>query len=433
MFMDITWQDPVTGTHGFVVIDTLVRGTASGGLRMRAGCTLEEVRGLAQGMTRKEAIHLRPGRRYIPVGGAKGGIDFDPRAPGAAEVLERFLVAVNPIMHSYWALGEDLGVRQDVIDEILARRSLGSGLSAVEKLVDDPLAMEVRAQTAFGTIVDGVSQDELVGGLGVATSVFAALDADGLDRGAATAVIQGFGSMGGATARFLAEAGVRIVGIADADGFVSNPDGLDIETLLATRDPFGGIDRSALRPADRVNDRDDWLAADVDVLVPAAVSYAITPANCERITARYIVEAANMPVLPAAEAALAARGVTVVPDFLANSATNAWWWWVTFGDVDGTWEQSRALIDGTLYELTSEVLTEAQAQGISPRAAAQAKVDANLEQLRSAESSQTEPAPAEAQAASAEAEPAPAEAEAASAEPGPADAAPELSAASAER
>ncbi len=379
--MDITWQDPVTGALGYVVIDTLVRGTASGGLRMRKGCTLEEVRGLAQGMTRKEAIHLRDGRAYVPVGGAKGGIDFDPRAPGAKDVLERFLVDINPIMHAYWALGEDLGVRQDDIDEILARRELGSGLSAVAKLVDDPDAVETRTQTAFSTIVDGVAQDELVGGLGVATSVIAALDAAGRKPSESTAVIQGFGSMGGATARYLAEAGLRIVGIADADGFVTNPDGLDVETLLATRDPFGGIDRSSLRSDDRDGDRDDWLAADADVLVPAAVSYAITGDNCDRITASLIVEAANMPVLPEAEETLLARGVTVVPDFLANSATNAWWWWVTFGDVDGTWDDSHAIVTTTLRELTAEVLTSAREQGISPRAAAQAKVDANLARL----------------------------------------------------
>ncbi|WP_231441659.1 glutamate dehydrogenase [Brevibacterium zhoupengii] len=383
MFMDITWQDPVTGTHGFVVIDTLVRGTASGGLRMRQGCTLEEVRGLAQGMTRKEAIHLREGRHYVPVGGAKGGIDFDPRQPGARDVLERFLIAVNPIMRAYWALGEDLGVRQRDIDDILASRDLGSALSAVEKLLADPQAAAARAETAFSTIVDGVGQDELVGGLGVATSVLAALEADGVDPASATAVLQGFGSMGGASARFLAEAGVRIVGIADADGFVSNPAGLDVEALLATRDPFGGIDRSTLRPEDRVGDRGDWLSADCDVLVPAAVSYAITSENCAAITATLIVEAANMPVLPDAEAQLQARGVKVVPDFLANSATNAWWWWVTFGDVDGTWDDSRSLVTQTLRELTTQVLSEAERQGITPRQAAQSLVDANLEALRS--------------------------------------------------
>lgn len=381
MFLDITWQDPVTGTHGFVVIDTLVRGSASGGLRMREGCTLEEVRGLAEGMTRKEAIHLVPGRRYVPLGGAKGGIDFDPRAEGATDVLERFLVAVNPIMRAYWALGEDLGVRQDDIDEILERRALGSGLAAVEKLMDDPEDSARRSLAAFDTVVDGMPQDELVGGLGVATAALTALAADGRSPEGATAVIQGFGSMGGATARFLAEAGVRVVGIADADGFVSNPEGLDVETLLATRDPFGGVSRDALRPGDQVGDRDDWLAADADILIPAAVSYAITPENAGRITAKYIVEAANMPVLPEAEELLAARGVVVVPDFLANSATNAWWWWVAFGDIYGSWEQSREIITDTLGALTSEVLSTAKDEGISPRAAAQRKVDANLVEL----------------------------------------------------
>lgn len=398
--MDITWQDPVTGAHGFVVIDTLVRGTASGGLRMRQGCTLEEVRGLAQGMTRKEAIHLRPGRRYVPVGGAKGGIDFDPRAPGATDILERFLVAMNPIMRTYWALGEDLGVRQGDIDDILARRDLGSGLSAVEKLLADPNAATARAETAFSTIIDGVAQDELVGGLGVATSVIAALEADGVDPAAASAVIQGFGSMGGASARFLAEAGVRIVGIADADGFVSNPAGLDVETLLTTRDPFGGIDRSVLRPEDQDSDRGDWLAADADVLVPAAVSYAITSENCETITAGLIVEAANMPVMPDAEARLQARGVTVVPDFLANSATNAWWWWVTFGDVDGSWDEGRSIVTTTLRELTEDVLGAAARQGITPRQAGQSRVDANLEALRSESGPATETEPASSDQAS---------------------------------
>ncbi len=82
MFLDITWQDPVTGTHGFVVIDTLVRGSASGGSRMREGRTLEEVRGLAEGMTRKEAIHLVPGRRYVPLGGAKGRHRLRPARRG---------------------------------------------------------------------------------------------------------------------------------------------------------------------------------------------------------------------------------------------------------------------------------------------------------------------------------------------------------------
>src|SRR5699024_8425944 len=127
----------------------------------------------------------------------------------------------------------------------------------------------------------------------------------------------------------------------EPDRFASNPAGPDVETHLAPRDPFGGTDRWPLRAAAHDGDRDDCVAAGAEVLIPAAVSYAITPDNCEAIRADLIVEAANMPVLPEAEERLRESGVTVVPDFLANSATNAWWWWVTFGDVDGSWADSR--------------------------------------------------------------------------------------------
>src|SRR5690348_12488661 len=118
--LSITWTDTETGRRGFVVIDRLVRGVASGGLRMREGCTLDEVRGLAAGMTRKEALHYEPGARYIPLGGAKGGIDCSPRDPEARGVLARFLAAVRAIVERHWTTGEDLGVRQETIDEVVA-------------------------------------------------------------------------------------------------------------------------------------------------------------------------------------------------------------------------------------------------------------------------------------------------------------------------
>ena len=89
---------------------------------------------------------------------------------------------------------------------------------------------------------------------------------------------------------------------------------------------------------------DAWLSADADVLVPAAVSYAIDAANQARITARWIVEAANMPVLPEAEELLAARGITVLPDVVVNSATNAWWWWTLFGDIGADADEAFAHI-----------------------------------------------------------------------------------------
>lgn len=84
-FLEIVWTDEVTGRRGYLVIDRLVRGAASGGLRMREGCSLDEVRDLARGMTLKEAIVYRPDDRYVPFGGGKGGIDCSRTipAPGA--------------------------------------------------------------------------------------------------------------------------------------------------------------------------------------------------------------------------------------------------------------------------------------------------------------------------------------------------------------
>lgn len=369
-FLEITWHDHQSDAVGYVVIDRLLRGVASGGLRMRKGCTLEEVRGLADAMTKKEAVHLHDELRYVPVGGAKGGIDFDPRSPEAPAVLERFLDGFRPILLHYWAAGEDLGVQQDVLDEIFARRHWGSMIAPVHALLPEPEEADRRIEDAFGVIVDGVAQDELVGGLGVAASVLAALRHSGRNPEETTAVVQGFGSMGGATARFLVEAGVRVIGVVDAEGMVFDERGLDVDLMLAARDRFGSIDRDLLAAGVEQRPGDEWLATDCDVLVPAAVSRAITEQNEHNVRASLIVEAANLPVTADAETRLALRGVQVIPDFIANSGTNAWWWWLLFGDVDGSWEQSRELVERRLRELTLEVLELGADTGETPREAA---------------------------------------------------------------
>ena len=131
---------------------------------------------------------------------------------------------------------------------------------------------------------------------------------------------------------------------------------------------------SVLRPGDREPPGDAWLSAEAEVLVPAAVSYAIDTSNQGRITARWIVEAANMPVLPAAEALLAARGVTVLPDVVVNSGTNAWWWWTLFGDIGADAEEAFAHTRRAMRALVELMLTRAEADGSSPRAAAHAIV-----------------------------------------------------------
>ncbi|WP_128801345.1 MULTISPECIES: Glu/Leu/Phe/Val dehydrogenase dimerization domain-containing protein [unclassified Streptomyces] len=372
--MSLTWTDHLTGRQGYLVVDRLVRGVSSGGLRMRAGCTLEEVTGLARGMTMKEALHYNPEGRYIPLGGAKGGIDCDPQDPEAYPLLVRYLRAVKPYVEHMWTTGEDLGLTQDLVDRAAAEAGLVSSVQAVYPLLDDETTARRRLADAFGIEVDGIGLDELVGGCGVAESVLTALDRAGVPHTGTRVAVQGLGTMGGATVRFLARAGLVVVAVADVKGTMANPEGLDVEALLAARDAYGTVDRAALRPGDRELPGDAWLSAEAEVLVPAAVSYAIDTANQNRVKARWIVEAANMPVLPAAEHLLAARGVAVLPDVVVNSGTNAWWWWTLFGDIGPDADEAFAHVRRSMRALVEQMLARAEAEGTTPRAAAHAIV-----------------------------------------------------------
>lgn len=369
-YLEIVWTDEVTGRRGFLVVDRLVRGAASGGLRMRAGCTLDEVRDLARGMTLKEAVVYSPGDAYVPFGGGKGGIDCSPHDPDAGDVMTRYLAAMKPLLETYWSTGEDFGVRQDVLERAAAEVGLRSTIEAALRLLPDAEHALGRVKAGFAVDVEGVGLADLVGGYGVAEAALAAAERLDLLRCGARAVVQGFGSMGGATARYLVRGGVPVVAVCDVDGVVHNPDGLDVETLLLSRDSYGRVDRSVLRPSDRELPRDRWLSVDAEILVPAAMSYVLTTSTVDDVRARLVVEAANVPTTPRAEAALDARGIPVLPDFVANVATNAWWWWTLFGDIAPTAPAAFAKISAVLRGLVGEVFDRRARLGGTPRDAA---------------------------------------------------------------
>lgn len=125
-----------------------------------------------------------------------------------------------------------------------------------------------------------------------------------------------------------------------------------------------------MRDADRIEPGDRWLQIPADLLVPAATSYCIHAGNHAEVQATVIAEAANMPITPEAEQALDLRQVTVSPDFVANSATNAWWWWVLFGDIDGSAEQSFEKISTRIGALSDEMFARATEDRTSTRTAA---------------------------------------------------------------
>ena len=372
-YLRLTWTDPETGRHGFLVIDRLVRGLAGGGIRVRAGCTLEEVSRLAAAMS------LKNGALGIAAGGAKCGIDCDPRDPEALPMLRRFVRAMYPFWDSYVATGEDLGVQQSTLNAIFAELGLGSTMRAAFRAGPHPAAAATRARAGLAVVHEGTPLVDLVGGYGVAAAAGAAIRSMGLDVDGARVVVQGFGSMGGSAAQFLAGRGAVVIGVADARGLIVNLDGLDVGRLLAARDEFGLVDRAALREGDRELPREEWVALECEVLVPAAVVDAIDEANCDRIRARLVVEAANLPTTAAADGRLLARGITVVPDFVANGATNGWAWWLTLDQVGPTAADAFSRIDQVIPSVVAEVLEAAAGTGGGVREAARRVARARLD------------------------------------------------------
>ncbi len=361
-YMRLQWTDSQTGAVGYLVVHTLRSGLATGGTRMRAGCTLTEVEDLARGMANKTATF------DLPIGGAKGGIDFDPKDPRAVEVLERFCEAMRPWLDAHWVTAEDLGVPQHLIDEVFEKLGLGQSYHAAIRRADDPAATLERVRNGLNAAVEGgFLLGDVIGGYGVAHACLAAAVSWGRAPAETTAAIQGVGTMGGAAAYYLHEAGMKITTVADAAGTLHCAAGLDIPALLELRDGYGEIDRSRLPAGIEQLPRNAILSAEVDILVPAAISYAITPDNSYDVRARIIVEAANAATTPEAEAMLAARGVPVLPDFVANAGAVAWAWWLLLGEVDDTPQNSFDRLRTVMHDKVAQLLAVWAEEGITPR------------------------------------------------------------------
>ena len=198
----------------------------------------------------------------------------------------------------------------------------------------------------------------------------AALRSRGIDPAGATAAVQGFGKVGRYAARFLAEAGVRVVAVSDQYGAIGSHTGLHIPSVEKHVDAHGSV--VGFPAGEEV---DDVLTLDVDLLVPAAVEGVIHAGNADRIRAKVIVEGANGPTTPEADAILQSRGALVVPDILANAggvvvsyfewvqANQAYWWRA---------DEVESRLEERMLSAWQHVLGYAEARDLSLRTAATA-------------------------------------------------------------
>jgi glutamate dehydrogenase (NAD(P)+) len=285
----VTVSDRRSGMKGVLVIDNTARGMGKGGTRMGPEVTTGEIARLARVMTWKwAAVDLF-------FGGAKAGIVFDPASPDKEKALRAFARALSNEVPGEYVLGLDVGLTER--DAAIVQDELG-----------DRGAM-MGAPAALG----GLPYDELgVTGFGVAEV------ADELSESLSgkRVSIQGFGAVGAAAAKRFAELGAVVVAVSSVHGALHDPDGLDVPRLLALREAHGD---AAVAEYGRVLPLGKELLAPCDVLVPAATQDVIDKDWAGRITAGMVVEGANLPTTPAAQEVLAARGITVVPDFIANA------------------------------------------------------------------------------------------------------------------
>jgi len=337
--------DPVVGMRGAVVVDTTSFGRAAGGTRMLADLTMEEIFWLARAMTHKFAI------LDMPIGGTKAGIWSDPSIRGAPReaILRAFGNAVKPLLKAGVGLGPDMGT--DAGDLVTIYE--GAGYSP-------------RGSSLLGQEKDDEPLENHATGYGVVIAAKVACESAGIGLGGATVAVEGFGKVGGSVARYMAEAGAKVVAISTINGMAYNEDGLDIKRLLDLRKKSGDRAVEEYEGAQHI-DREAIYFLPVDILVPGARPYVIDKNNVNRVQAKVISSIANIPITDEAEEILFQRGIYSVPDFISNAGGAVL---AVVDAVRGTADDVFKAVKELLGSLTYEIFADAREEGINPRSLA---------------------------------------------------------------
>jgi glutamate dehydrogenase (NAD(P)+) len=318
---------------GYRVQHSIVRGPSKGGIRFAPDVTLDEVRALAAWMTWKCAVV------NIPFGGGKGGVICDPDvlSPGELErITRRYTSEIMDIIGPERDVpAPDMNTNPQTMAWVMDTYSMHKRQTVTAVVTGKPLALGGSKGRTEAT------------GRGCMIVTMQALRHFGMDPTNTRVVVQGFGNVGGMSAKLMARSGFKIICIVEYDGAVYNSKGLDIEALLKHRNETGSITGFA---DGEDMDRDQALMLDCDVLLPAAKENVITTANADRIKAKIICEGANGPTTSEADAILADKKIFVIPDILANAGgvTVSYFEWVQ--DRQGFfWNEQ--LVNGRLEEI----------------------------------------------------------------------------------
>jgi glutamate dehydrogenase (NAD(P)+) len=289
--------------HGYRVQHNGARGPYKGGIRYHPDVDLDEVRALATLMSWKTAIV------GIPFGGAKGGIDIDPSICTRSElqrVTRSFIDKIEKV----------LGPTRDI-----PAPDVGTNAQTMAWMMDEYGKLHGHTPaivTGKPISLEGSYGREAATGRGIVHMFREAAPGIGLQPADCRVVIQGFGNVGSWAARIVAQLGSTVIGASDAQGAIHAEDGIDPEALQAhvrgggKLTEFEGEGVEAISP-------EDLLALECELFIPAALGGMIHAANADLLNTRMLVEGANSPTTPKADAILADKGVHVVPDVMANA------------------------------------------------------------------------------------------------------------------
>lgn len=300
--------------EGYRVVHSTVLGPSKGGIRYAMDVNQDEVMALAAWMSFKCAV------ANLPYGGAKGGIKCDPRAMSVGE-LERLSRAYAMSMKDVFGVNKDIPAP----DMGTSGREMAWILDEFNKVTGEDSPGVI---TGKPIVIGGSLGRDAATGRGVMVNTLAALKKMGLNPKEVTAAVQGFGNVGSHAARLLSEQGIKIVAIGDHTATFYNEKGIDIKAAL----DFAAKNNRVLKGFTGGTEigSNDILTCKCDVLVPAALQNVISEEIAHNIQAKLIVEGANGPTMPEADAVLNEKKIIVVPDILANSGgvTVSYFEWV---------------------------------------------------------------------------------------------------------
>ena len=286
---------PKTGMHGYLVIDSTALGPGKGGIRMTPSISMDEVAKLARAMTWKCAM------AELPFGGAKGGIIADPKKLSPQEkknIVVAFSDALKSVCPDYYVAAPDMYFAEEEVRTFVETNG------------------SMRAATGKPKDMGGIPHELGSTGFGVFHAVKVAAKHIGIDLKGAKFAVEGFGNVGEFVAKFLVEEGARMVAASDSKGVIYNQYGIDFEKLVETKKRTGSVTNYI---EGTVLSNKEIIKLDVDILIPAAVPNLIIAGDVDNVKAKLIVEGSNIPMDSQTETLLHKKGITVVPDFVANA------------------------------------------------------------------------------------------------------------------